>query len=190
MADPIYGTNPIDPGDLWDQTFRPPLVLDPEWVSWRNVMGFAFGEVAESQWLSRWRRPVSTAEGAQLDARGDELVYPRPDGWSDDRYRPVLMAIEGASFSIQTTAVVFALADALLDGVQTMTFTEQYPCSATFVFLETSADDSVAYFSALDRARPRGCQFFLIAHPGGGGAPFMIGTSTIDGPDTLADLFA
>ena len=189
MTDPIYGDHPLDPGEMWDATFPPPLVLDPEWVALRSVWVSAIADVLESQWLTRWRGSVSTAEGIQLDTRGAEIVYPRPDGWTDARYQAVVSAMTPASFARQTSTVAYNLATALLDGAQTMTFTEQYPCSATFTFLETDADDATAYNYALDRARPRGCQFQLVAHPGGGLDPFTIGTSEIGGPDTLAALF-
>lgn len=189
MTDPIYGDNPIDPVEGWNETFRPPLVQDPEWVVWRAVFTGLVAEHLESAWLTRWRRSVLTAEGAQLAEHGAELGYPQPVGWTEDRYRAVLVALLPASFAQPTTEVVGDLAEALLDVGQSFTFTEEWPCSARFTFLETDADDATAYASALDRARPRGCQYFLVAHPGGGLSPFILGTSTLDGPDTLSDLF-
>lgn len=190
-TDPVYGNNPLDPGQMWDSTFRPILVLDPEWVIWRNVWEKLALEILESQWLTRWRRAITTAKGAQLDERELEIGYLCPDGWIDERCQAVLSAIFAASYVIPTTETVYNLATALLDDGQSFTFEEEFPCSARFTYLNTPEDDAVSYFSALDRARARGCQYFLVAHPGGlGPDPFEIDTSTIDGPDTLADLYA
>ena len=189
MTDPIYGDNPFDAAEAWNATFRPPMVLDPTWQAWRNVFVAAMADVLESSWLTRWRRSLVTAEGEQLRIRGEELSYLRPAGWTDDRYQAVLSAIFSAALTQPTTATVFALAEALADVGQSWTIEEHWPCSATFYYLETDADDAVSYLSALDRARPRGCEYRLVAHPGGGLSPFGLDSSTLDGPDTLAELF-
>lgn len=188
-TDPIYGDNPIDPAELWNATFRPPLIPDPYWTARRNVATQMLRDLLEAQWLTRWRTAVLTAVGVQLETLGAELAYDQPVGWTEDRWRAVLVALLPASLARLTTDVVEALAKALLDTGQSVTAVEEAPCSARFTYLETSADDAGAYISALDRARPRGCQYHLVAHPGGGGDPFTIDTSEIDGPDTLADLF-
>jgi hypothetical protein len=102
----------------------------------------------------------------------------------------VLVALLPATFARLTPAVVGAVATALLDVGQTFTAVEYAPCSAEFTYLDTDADDAVSYFAVLNnRARPLGCQYFLIAHDGVD-PPFTIDTSTIDGPDTLAELFS
>ena len=188
MTDPIYGDNPIDPGQLWDESIRPILALDPEWVYWRNVWEQIMLELLESQWLTRWRRAVTTASGAQLDEREEEIGYLCPDGWTDDRCQAVLAAIFAASYIQPTTQIVYNLADALLDVGQSFHFAEEFPCTARFTFFETDADDAVSYASALDRARARGCQYFLVAHPGGGADPFIVDTSLVDGPDTIGGI--
>lgn len=189
-TDPVYGDNPLDPTEMWNETFRPPLVLDPEWLVWRDIWTAAQDEILASQWLTRWRRSVPTAVGVQLETRGAELNYPQPDGWTTERYQAVLTALLAASWTQSQSDVVYNLATALLDDGQSFTFVEEFPSSARFTFLNTSADDAAAYISALDRARPKGSNYVLVAHPGGlGPDPFTIDTSTIDGPDTLADLF-
>lgn len=189
MTDPVYGDNPINPTQLWNGSFRPPLMQDPYWVARRNVFAQMMADLLEALWLTRWRIAVMTAEGAQLTARGVELDYLQPDGWTEDRYRDVLVALLPATFARLTPAVVSGLAFALLDVGQSVTAVEYAPCSAHFTYLNTDADDGIAYFSALDRARPKGCQYYLTAHDGVN-PPFTIDTSTIDGPDTLAELFS
>lgn len=190
MTDPVYGDNPIDPEQLWDETFRPALRDDPLWQARRAVFTTMVGHLLESLWLIRWRTSVLTAEGYQLQTRGAELQYLQPDGWTEDRYRAVLVALLPATFARLTPAVVGAVATALLDVGQTFTSKEYAPCSAQFTYLNTDADDAIAYFTVLnDRARPKGCQYYLTAHDGVN-PPFTIDTSTIDGPDTLAELFS
>lgn len=189
VTDPIYGDNPIDPGEQWDTAFRYPLQPDPIYTAIRNVWVGALLEALESQWLTRWRRAVTTAVGAQLDVWGDQLDYIQPAGWTDDRYQAVLTALFPASFARLTPEVVFGLATALLDVGQSFTAVEEWPCAARFTYQETDADDAKAYISALDRARPRGSEYVLVAHPGGGDDPFIVGTSQVAGPDTLAALF-
>lgn len=188
-SDPVYGDNPIDPLELWNATFRPPLIPDPYWTARRNVVTQMVRELLEAQWLTLWRRSIVTAVGAQLEARGDELAYPQPVGWTDDRWRAVLIALLPASLARMSPEVVYDLATALLDTGQTFTALEEFPCSARFTYYETDQDDAIAYITALDRARPRGCQYYLVSHPGGGADPFTIDTSQIDGPDTLGDMW-
>lgn len=190
MTDPVYGDNPIDPEQLWNETFRPALLQDPYWIARRNVLVQMVRDVLEALWLTRWRTSVMTAEGVQLTERGAELQYLQPDGWTEGRYRNVLIALLPATFARLTPAVVGAVATALLDVGQSFTSVEYAPCSAEFTFLDTDAEDAIAYFTVLnERARPKGCQYFLIAHDGVA-PPFTIDTSTIDGPDTLAELFS
>jgi hypothetical protein len=190
VTDPIYGDNPIDPTQLWNETFRPPLLGVMPFVAVRDVFGQMMSDLLESLWLTRWRRAVLTAEGYQLTERGEELAFLQPDGWTEDRYRDVLVALLPATFGRLTPQVVGNVATALLDVGQTFTMEEYAACSAEFVYYATSADDGQSYFSVLNgRARPKGCQYRLIAHDGVG-APFTVDTSTIDGPDTLAELFS
>jgi hypothetical protein len=185
MTDPVYGDNPIDPEALWNEGIRP--------ATWKIELEYQMGLVAqqamaellESLWLTRWRTSLATAEGIQLDTRASELGFLCPDGWSEARCQATLQAIFAAALVVQTPAVAYALATAMLDVGQSVTMFEELPCAARFVFLETSSDDAISYATALDRARPNGHQFYVVAHPGGGGSPFVIDSSTIDGPDTL-----
>jgi len=185
VTDPVYGDNPLDPAELWNGSFSPALVADPEWAGWRAVVVQLLADFLESQWLTRWRRALVTAEGEQLRVWGDQLSYIQPDGWADSRWRDVLIALLPASLLPPTPEVVGNLATALLDVGQSWTHVEEFPLSDRFTFLETDADDADAYLSALDRARPEGAQYYLVAHPGGGGDPFIIDSSLIDGPDTI-----
>lgn len=189
MTDPVYGDHPIDPQFLWDSTIRPSLagiaVVRDLGVVWSQ----ALAEILEADWLTRWRRTLATAEGVQLDTWAATFSYLCPDGWSEDRCRAVLMAIVPAALATPTTARAFAVATAVLDVGQTVTYEDEFPCSGRFTFLDTSADDAISYVVALERARPRACQFFVVAHPGGGGPPFVINSSQISGLDTIGVLF-
>ncbi len=189
MTDPVYGDNPFDPIEAWNGTMVPALALDPEWQVWRNVLATCLAELLESQWLGMWRRDIMTAEGAQLDDLGEEWLYPKPIGWTDERYQEVLGAIMVASISYPTASVVGGLARALIDVGQTMMYLEELPLAARFTYFDTSADDAAAYIAALDRARPPGSWFGVVAHPGGMAPPFVIGTSIIGDTDTLSELF-
>lgn len=188
-AETVYGEHPIDPFELWNESFIPALVNDPEWIALRNVIARMMRDYLRSQWLIRWRRALTTAMGEQLRRRGEELNYLQPEGWSEDRYRNVLIALLPAALLYITPEIVGNLAKALLDDGQSFTMREEGPCSARFTFLETSADEAVSYLAALNRARHPGCQYFLVAHPGGDASPFVVGTSAVGGPDTLACLF-
>lgn len=184
MTDPVFGDNPIDPVALWNDTFRPALLSDPEWQIWRAVMASMMGDLLESQWLTRWRRSIMTAEGAQLQLWGGQLNYLQPMGWTEDRYRAVLIALLPASFGHPTTDVAFNLAEALLDVGQSFTAQEEWPATSRFTFLATDPNDAIAYLTALNRARASGHQYYLVAHDGGD--PFVLDTSLLDSPDTLA----
>jgi hypothetical protein len=191
VTDPVYGDHPFDPTEAWNQSMVGVLAKDPEWKAWRNVLATMVRELLESQWLGMWRRDVMTAEGQQLVDLGEMFIYPQPVGWDTERYREVLAAIMAASLSYPTCPVVANLARALVDEDQSQTlgYKEELPCAARFTYNETSEDDAIAYLAALERVRPPGTRFQVVAHPGGGGSPFTIGTSTIGGTDTLAELF-
>ncbi|HUV48038.1 MAG TPA: hypothetical protein VMX11_03585 [Actinomycetes bacterium] len=185
MTDPVYGDNPIDPGEIWDASFRPVLVQDPTWVHWRNVVVAASIEYLDSQWSVRWRRATTTATGKALDDRGLEVGLLRPAGWTDDRYRAVLVAILPGSFAVPTTEVAFNMATALLVPPQTVQFIEQYPNTATFEYTDATLDDAQSYLATLEYARPWGCQFALVYHPDVL-TTAKVGISTVGGPDTVA----
>ena len=184
MTDPIYGDNPIDPVALWNDTFRPTLVLINSHSGSRTVVSQMFDELLESQWLTRWRTSLVTSEGAQLEIWGNQLGYIKPVGWTDDRYKAVLVALFHASFALDTPDVVFDLANALLDVGQTFTFDEFPPCTGRFTFYNTDPGEAVAYTSALNRARSNGHQYYVVAHDGLT-TPFVFGTSLFGGPDTF-----
>lgn len=187
MTDPIYGDNPIDPDDAWYRSMRPPLVNDPEIDTWRRVNSAAMLEVLESSWLVRWRAksPV-TAEGVHLSAFGSALKFPRPDGWSDDRYQPVVVAIDGATLSGKQPQVTAALADALVDGVQTWEMLQPAPATYVVVFYSLSADEAQTYRDVLERGRKRGIRFLLIYSTVPKAGSFVLDVSLLDGPDILA----
>lgn len=187
MTDPIYGDNPIDPDDAWYRSMRPPLVTDPEIDVWRRVITGAMLEVLESSWLVRWRAksPV-TAAGAHLDAFGSSLAFPRPDGWADTRYRPVVVAIDGATLSGKQPQVTSALADALVDGAQTWEMIAPAPASYVVVFYSLSSDEAQTYRDVLERGRKRGIRFLLLYSTVPKANAFVLDVSQLDGPDLLA----
>jgi len=191
VTDPVYGDHPFDPEEAWNESLLGVLAKDPEWKAWRNVLATMVRELLESQWLGMWRRDIMTAEGKQLADLGEEFLYPLPDGWDVERYREVLGAIMAASLSYPTCPVVANLARALVDEDQSQVlgYREDLPLAARFTYLETDENDAIAYTAALERVRPPGTRFGVVAHPGGGGAPFIIGTSIIGGTDTLGELF-
>jgi hypothetical protein len=191
MTDPVYGDNPFDATEAWNGTMPPVLALDPEWQAWRNVLVSMVNELLESQWLAMWRRDIMTAEGYQLSEIGTEFIYPMPVGWTEERYREVLGAVMVASFCYPTAEVVGGLARALIDddAGQTMQYIEELPLAARFTYFDTDDDDAIAYLAALERARPPGTRFQLVAHPGGGADPFIIGTSLVGSTDTLGEIF-
>jgi hypothetical protein len=188
MTDPVYGDNPIDTPQLWLGSIVPPLANDPEMEAWRVATATLFQAIAEDQWLTRWRTAATTAEGVQLDELGEAVGYPRPDGYGDDRYRAILVALLPGIWQRPTPPVFAALLDALVVAPQTATMVEELPLAARFTFLETGTDDALNYFAALERIRPRGAQFFAVFEPPGGGDAFEIDTSTINGPDVIAQL--
>jgi hypothetical protein len=186
MTDPVYGDNPIDPGALWDGAIAPIFATEPSTVVTRNVWSAGVQALIDDEWLIRWRTSATQAEGVQLDEHGNAINYPRPDGWTDDRYKPVVLALLPTVLGRITPPRVTDVAFALLDGIQTFTVVEPTHCTAVFTFLDTSLDDATAYASALNRARNKGTRYVITYHPGGGTGPFTLDVSTLDGPDTLA----
>lgn len=186
MTDPIFGDTPIDGGQTWDEVWLRPLYTDPYWIAWRNVWDAAMYEWAQSQWLTRWRRSLVTAEGQQLIDRGFEIApnFPKPVGWTDERYRDVLIAMVPGVFATPTPAVLVGIATALLDGSQTFIAYDEPPLSQRVSFFDLPIDEATTYLAALSRARPNGGQIFVTAHPDAL-TTATIGTSTIGGPDTL-----
>ncbi len=188
MTDPIYGNSPLDVGAQWDGTWLTPLNTDPFWIGWRNVWVAALTEANESQWLMRWRRAVTTAEGQQLIDRGLELGFaPKPAGWTDERYRDVLVAIVPGAYATPTDKVYVGIADALTFGPQTFVFREELPLSMRVTFTDTSADEAINYRDALEYGRPHGSQFFIVSHRSAA-TTFRIGSSPIGGPHTIGTM--
>ncbi len=188
MTDPVYGDNPLDPEMRWEETILPAMSGDPEWTAIRNVTAEVQLEANESQWLTRWRRAVTTAEGYQLDQRGEELRYIRPVGWTDDYYRAVLVALLPGIFGRATPGVVYGLCTALAVAPQTFTMEEPTHCTGLFTWLETSLDQALSISSALERIRPPGHRYFVIFFDGPGADAFTIDVSALDGPDLLAEM--
>lgn len=189
MTDPVYGDTPIDGGEIWDNSFPVPLAADPYWLGWRAVWDGAIDELAQSQWLTRWRRSISSAEGQQLlDVGLGQVGYaPKPDGWTDDRYRAVLGAIAAAQGGDESPAALVAIADALIVAPQTFTIEEQLPGTILFTFLDTDANDAAAYLAALEFGRPKGERLLLEYHPDAL-TMFTLDASLLDGADVLGDL--
>jgi hypothetical protein len=189
VTDPIFGDTPLDGGQLWDQVWLRPLYTDPYWQGWRNVLAEALGEFYQSQWLMRWRRALVFAEGTQLLERGFEIApnFPQPDGWNDERYRDVLIAMVPGVVATPTPAVLVGIAEALVEGGQTFVCYDEPPLSQRVSFFDVAIDDATNYLAALSRARPNGGQIFLTVHPDLLTA-FTIGTSTIGGFDTLGTI--
>lgn len=189
MTDPIYGDNPVDPDYRWWQTMRPPLVNDPEIEVWRNVIGGAVGDLLESSWSVRWRTgSVMTALGVHLDALGDDLGFPRPDGWDADRYRAALIPIEGAAGTRRTPAATKALAGGLADGSQTWLISQADPLTYVVYFFGVSDDEAMTYYSVLDRGRPTAVRMVLVYSPSAAEDVFTLDSSLLDGPDVLAKM--
>lgn len=185
MTDPIYGDSPLDPTEQWDETFIVPLWADPYWQAWRNVAAAMLEEANESQWLMRWRRSLVTAEGQQLIDRGLELGFaPKPAGWTDERYRDVLVAIFPGIYGTPTPAVEIGIANALIIPPQTFVAFEELPLSTRFEFTDTSADEGITYLTALDRGRPNGAQITVVSHPDAA-TQWTWGSSLWDSLDTF-----
>lgn len=187
--DPIYGSNPLDPEDTWYRSLRPPLVNDPEMGVWQAVIVAAMLELHESAWLVRWRckSPV-TAVGVHLSAFGAALDFPRPDGWSDDRYRPAVVAIDGATLAIKPPAVTAALADALVTGAQTWEMQQVAPLEYVVVFYSLPTAEASTYRAVLEYGRPPGVRLILIYSEVPKADTFVLDDSLLDGPDLLAAL--
>jgi len=187
--DPIYGSITIDTKLLWDQTFRPPLVMDPEGLVWREVTTGLFDDLLESQFMLRWRtRGIAGTEGIFLTAKGAELGWPRPDTWTDARYKPPLLAIDGGAFGRREPQATIDLAEALVDGPQTVEVSHTDPLIYCVVYYSTTADEAELYLNALEFVRPRGTTLCLIYSPVPKTGVFVLDTSALDGPHVLASL--
>jgi hypothetical protein len=194
VTDPIYGDNPIDVGLLWDSTFRPPLVNDAEMKVWRAVVVGAVDEKNESSWLIRWRvGSVLTAEGVHMDNLGDELKFPRPDGWDDDRYRAALVPIEGVVLTLKVPARTVALAAGLTDAQPGQSFkvAQLVDIGAAYcvAFFGVSANEMQTYRVVMEYGRPKGVEMCLVFSPFPEDEVFTIEVSEIGGPDVIADAF-
>jgi len=187
--DPVYGEFTIDTKDLWDRTFRPPLVMDPEGLVWREVVTGLFDDLLESQFMLRWRtRGIAGCEGIFLTAKGAELSWPRPDGWSDARYKPPVLAIDGGAFGRREPQATINLAEALVDGAQTVEVSHTDPLIYCVIYYSTTADEAELYLNALEFARPRGTTLCVIYSPVAKAGVFVLDTSLLDGPHVLASL--
>lgn len=185
-TDSVYGENPLDPETRWDQTMRPPLVNDPEFQVWRTVIGAAVRELAESSWLVRWRtKSIVTALGAHLEAHGKGLLL-RPSGWSDERYRNVLIPIEGVFGTNRPPSATKALAAGLVNGAQTWKVTRADPLTYVVYFFELTENEAKTYFSVLSLGRPTAVRFVLVYSPEPESGTFILGSSLLGSGDVLA----
>jgi len=188
MPDPDYGPSPVDLDKRWYQTMRPPLVNDPEIEVWRAVVTGHFGQQADSAWSVRWRtNSVQTAVGVHLDALALDLGFLRPDGWSDDRFQAVAIAIDGAVLSNRPPSVTQALATALVQPGQTFELEQTASLVYVVTFYAITDDEALTYCSVLDYGRPKGvlavCQWSNVAKA----ATFVLDVSLLDGSDVLAN---
>ncbi len=187
-TDPKFGDHPYPVLKEWNRAILPGLREDPEWRVWREVVVELLLELLESQWRLRHRRALLYAEADQLAEWSTELGFICPISWSEDRCRAVLTALYQLSFQDPTPDGVWALLEASIEPPQTAYFEEVYPAGALFTLLESDSNTAIAVFTALDRARARGVRYRLISHPGDGAAPFIVGSSTVGGPDTVASM--
>jgi len=187
MTDPIYGSSPVDAGERWDDTLRPCLRNDLEMQGWRTLIADAMDELAASQWAIHWRtKSPLTAQGIHLDARGLDLGILRPDGWDDERYQPVVAAVDGAVFSNRPSSVTATFASALVSGAQTWEMSTPAPLTYVVYFYGVTADEVQTYFTVLERGRPRGVRMILVYSPEPKDGVFVLDESELDGPDILA----
>jgi hypothetical protein len=185
-TDSVYGESPLDQRARWDETMRPPLVNDPEFQVWRTVIGGAVAELAESSWRVRWRtKSIVTALGAHLEAHGKDLLL-RPDGWSDERYRNVLIPIEGVFGTNRPPSATKALAEGLVNGSQTWLVTRADPLTYIVYFFELTENEAKTYFSVLNLGRPTAVRFVLVYSPEPEAGTFIVDSSLVDGPDVVA----
>ena len=187
MSDPLYGDNPIDALDTWYRYSRPPLVNDAESSVWKTVIVAMMNDLLESSWLVRWRvgSPV-TAEGIHLDAVGADFGLLRPDGWGDERWGPVLVAVDGAFISGRTPDVTAALADALEQPGQSWEMDRPGNLEYVVYFYGISADEAETYREILEFGRPKGVGFEFIWSNAPKADTFVLDDSLLDGPDVLA----
>jgi hypothetical protein len=189
MTDPTYGDNPIDVEDLWYRTMRPPLVNDPEINVWRQVVTEAAQEILDSSWLVRWRVGfMLTAEGVHLDAAYADIGLVRPDGWSDDRARPVGVAVEGAIGTGRGVDVTRAIADALEQPGQTWEMTRPAPATYVVLFYAITDDEAQTYRSFLEYGRKKGIRFLMVYSNAAKADTFTLDVSLLDGPNVLAKI--
>jgi hypothetical protein len=186
MTDPIYGDTPLDPEQRWWDTMRPPLVNDPEMLAWKEVITAAMLELNQSSWLVRWRtKSVVTAEGIHLDAKGRDLRFLRPDGWDDDRYRNVLIPLDGIAFGGRPPSATAELAEGLVDGAQTWELATADPMTYIVRFFGITADEALTYFSVLNLARPKAVRMVLEHSTEVAADVFELDSSLLDGTDVL-----
>jgi len=188
FVDPTYGANPIDLDLRWYQLIRPPLANDVETNAWRAVYTAAGQEILDSSWQVRWRcKSVSTALGVHLDALGSDYLL-RPDGWSDDRYRSAVVAIDGVAGAYRTPARTAALADGLEQAGQAWEMMQAAPAAYVVIFYAITADEALTYRDVMEWGRPKGVGFFMVYSTVAKADTFVLDVSLLDGPDLLAEI--
>lgn len=194
MIDPIYGDNPLDPVQRWNQLLRPPLVVDPEMEAWREVYAGVVSELLASSWLVRWRvGSVKTALGVHLENLGGELGFPKPDGWDDERYGPVVDAIEGVVLTPRTPPKTEALALSLTSTQvgQSFLLVDGDPLKYSVIFFGVTAQEAITYCNVLEYGRPKGVSKTCLFSPAAvEDVLFLDGFNgaTMDGPAVMVDL--
>ncbi len=188
FVDPIYGPNPIDLDLRWYQLIRPPLANDVETNAWRVTINGALQELLDSSWQVRGRcKSVTTALGVHLDALGSDYLL-RPDGWSDDRYRSAVMAIDGVAGAYRTPARTAALAEGLVQVGQTWEMDQAAPAAYVVVFYAITDDEAQTYRSVMEWGRPKGIGLFMVYSNVAKADAFVLDVSLLDGPDLLAKI--
>ena len=80
------------------------------------------------------------------------------------------------------------MAEALVDGPQTVEVSHTDPLIYCVVYYSTTADEAELYLNALEFVRPRGTTLCLIYSPVPKTGVFVLDTSALDGPHVLASL--
>lgn len=187
--DPDYGSITVNTDLLWDECYRPPLVMDAEIAAWKAVATGMIDDLLISSFMVRWRtRGIAGAAGLHLTAKGAEIGVFRPDGWADARYRPVVSAVEAAAFSRRAPAATIAVADSLLTGTQANEVYHAGPLAYCVIFYEMDADEAEFAINVLDYARPRGTTLCVIYSEVAKSGTFVLDSSELDGTHILANL--
>lgn len=189
MTDPIYGDPPIDVVIEWSEGMWPALLVDPEILAWRATITDAITELVDSAWSVQWRcKSPATAIGIHLDAFGEGLEQPRPDGWDDDRYRPVVVALDGSTPGRRVVDTTIAIANALVFGSQAWELLEADPHTYVVFFFELPTAEAATYLAILDRGRPKGFRMILAYSEQPKAGAFVLDESDLDGPDVLLQI--